>query len=98
MAKNMTALCAPMSADEFRAIRLRWHLSAETMAKIVGLHGFRAIFRWESGATAVPKTAARLVRILDDELHSDGKISFTQIMLDEIEASKKTASWARKKK
>jgi DNA-binding transcriptional regulator YiaG len=92
MAKNMNTLCAKMTADEFRSIRLRWNISAQTLAKIIGVHGARSIYRWEAGHTEVPDIIARFMRIVNDERFNDNRTPFMQILLDHIELSeKKTA-------
>ncbi|WP_298672135.1 hypothetical protein [uncultured Sphingomonas sp.] len=50
-----------MTADEFRAARASFGISAEALARILKVQGSRTIYKWERGECAVPGPVAVLV-------------------------------------
>lgn len=53
-----------MTAAEFRRARATLGLSAERLAKLLGIASGRTVRRWESGDSAIPGPVAKLVEIM----------------------------------
>lgn len=57
-----------MTAEEFRAARAAFGLSAEGMARLVGVHNGKTVRRWASGESDVPGPVGILLQaMLDSE-------------------------------
>ena len=59
-----------ITGAEIRRIRQRLGLTQEAFGRLVGVH-FVTVSRWERGALGVRESAARLIRLLAVQEHSD---------------------------